>query len=139
MANGKSYLLAALFFLVVDTIFIRTFFIDAYIRELSSILNMKGQSLEGRVTPAVLFYVIYLGCFFFLVLERVTTVKEGFLYGAVYGLATYSTYCLTNHTIMSAWSWSITMTDIAWGTILTGSTGAVGSFLKAYFSKVIES
>ena len=131
----SAYLLAALFFLVVDTIFIQSFFVKSYLRELSGILNIKEGRLDGRVIPAVLFYVIYLGCFFFLVLDRATSVKEGIIYGALYGLATYGTYCLTNHTIMRSWVWSITLTDMAWGTILTGMTGAVGAFLKDYFMK----
>jgi uncharacterized membrane protein len=39
--------------------------------------------------------------------------------GAIFGLAAYGTYDLTNQATLAQWSWTVTLADMAWGTLLS--------------------
>jgi uncharacterized membrane protein len=41
------------------------------------------------------------------------------LTGAALGALTYATYDLTNQATLKNWSWTVTIADIIWGTLLT--------------------
>ena len=40
------------------------------------------------------------------------------LYGALFGFFTYATYDLTNQATLRNWTSSLTLVDVAWGTVL---------------------
>ena len=50
--------------------------------------------------------------------------------GAVYGFACYGTYCLTNHSIMKEWSWSLSISDMIWGIFLSSMTSGFAYFIS---------
>ncbi|MFZ1477824.1 MAG: DUF2177 family protein, partial [Sphingorhabdus sp.] len=47
-------------------------------------------------------------------------------WGALFGFFCYMTYDLTNHATLKTWSVKVTVLDIIWGTVLTGSAATVG-------------
>ena len=47
-------------------------------------------------------------------------------FGAVLGAAAYGTYDITNLATIRGWPWSVTLIDIAWGTVLTSLAAGVG-------------
>lgn len=77
----------------------------------------------------VAFYLIYvLGI---VVLAVWPALREGRLRGAtargaILGFVAYATYDLTNQATLAAWSWHLTLVDIAWGTALTGLAATAG-------------
>jgi uncharacterized membrane protein len=79
--------------------------------------------------PAVLFYLGYIAAIVFFAVrpaleeQRLATAMVN---GGVLGAVAYGTYTLTNHAILSAWSWHLVVSDIAWGAFLTGICGACG-------------
>ena len=48
-----------------------------------------------------------------------------FLLGALFGLVAYGTYDLTNQFTLRDWPLSVTLVDMAWGALLTGTASAV--------------
>ncbi len=79
--------------------------------------------------PAVIFYLLYgFGIVYFVLLPALTkgTSFWGvFVSGAVLGLLCYATYDLTNHATMLRWPAIVTVIDIAWGSLLTGTASVI--------------
>jgi len=91
-----------------------------------------GELLSNTVqpAPAIAFYLIYLTG---IVLLAVLPAEQGgarrALYrGAILGLVAYATYDLTNQATLRVWSTTITVADLAWGTIITAIAAAAGYF-----------
>jgi uncharacterized membrane protein len=81
-----------------------------------------------RIAPAVVFYLIYpLGIEIFAVLPalRANSLQHAAIYAALFGLFAYATYDLTNHATLRNWSAAITLTDLAWGTFVSGLAAAL--------------
>jgi uncharacterized membrane protein len=78
--------------------------------------------------PALLFYLLYaLGITGFAVApayERASW-RVAALRGAALGLIAYASYDLSNQATLRGWSWSVTLADLAWGTVATALTAAV--------------
>lgn len=89
-----------------------------------------GELMRDRVnwTAAILFYAIYIGGILLFVV--VPALKDGSgifrvaLMGGLLGFFAYSTFDLTCLALIRNWSVPITVMDILWGTVLTGSTSA---------------
>lgn len=47
--------------------------------------------------------------------------------GALFGLAAYGTYELTNLATLQGWEWSMVALDMVWGAVLTGAAAAAGA------------
>jgi len=73
---------------------------------------------------AGLFYPLYLfGLLVFAIapaLER-RQPRTALRLGALFGLVTYATYDLTNQATLRDWPWIVTLADLAWGSLLSGS------------------
>jgi uncharacterized membrane protein len=55
------------------------------------------------------------------------------LMGGVLGLAAYGTYDLTNYATLKSWPLSITLIDLAWGTLVSAVTaGAAAAIVAAW-------
>ena len=82
----------------------------------------------GVIWPAAAaFYIIFTaGLFYFVSLPgwRAHSLSHTILLGALFGFFTYATYDLTNMATLIGWPLSITIIDIAWGTLLGGILGA---------------
>lgn len=79
--------------------------------------------------PAALFYLIYLiGLVIFGVAPAIRSGRwrDAPLKGALFGLFCYATYDLTNQATLRNWSPLITIADLSWGTLVTGTASAIG-------------
>ena len=84
-----------------------------------------------HLAPAAAFYAIYeLGTYAIAVHQSHADgrVDLAALRGAMLGFVAYSTYDLTNQATLRHWSTTVTIADIAWGTILTGVVAAAGAW-----------
>ncbi len=84
-------------------------------------------------TAAFTFYFIFIGGLLYFAI--IPALKEGSLmnaalYGALFGFFTYATYDLTNLATVKDWPLTISLIDMAWGTVLS-ATVATLSFLAA--------
>lgn len=83
-----------------------------------------------RVVPAFLFYAFLV----FVVMWFVSwpALAEGkpllWVFGsaALIGAAAYGTYEFTNYAILKDWTATLVITDLTWGTVLTGASAAAG-------------
>lgn len=78
-----------------------------------------------RFFPAGIFYMLYIfGMVFFVVspaLANGASLLKVFLSGALLGLFAYATYDLTNQATLKSWPTIVTLVDLVWGTLLTGT------------------
>lgn len=123
-----AYLAAGIAFLIVDAIWLTTM-ADMLYRPL------LGDKLEPqfRLSPAICFYLIYIGgIVFFAIMPALQGggLAKAALNGAVLGLVAYATYDLTNQATLKDWPLAITLADIPWGAFVT-AVGASAGFLAA--------
>ena len=76
--------------------------------------------------PAIIFYLIFIvGITLFVIGPAYVGGLDwsyALIYGAVFGLVTYSTYDLTNFATLKKWPLNVTLADIAWGSFLSTAT-----------------
>lgn len=76
--------------------------------------------------PAIIFYLIFIVGITLFVIGPAYVGGRGWsyalIYGAVFGLVTYSTYDLTNFATLKKWPLNVTLADIAWGSFLSTAT-----------------
>jgi uncharacterized membrane protein len=73
---------------------------------------------------AALFYVVYAGGLLaFAVMPSIEAGRTGVALrrGALMGFVAYATYDLTNQATLRGWPWAITLADLAWGVVVSGS------------------
>ncbi|MDB5569782.1 MAG: hypothetical protein JWN93_965 [Hyphomicrobiales bacterium] len=119
-----AYVAAALAMLVLDSVWLTLMGKALYRPVLGDIL------LDGfRVAPAIVFYLLYIGgVLLFAVSPAVGSdkVSTALLMGAALGCIAYGTYDLTNHATLKAWTLSLTLIDMTWGSVLTAVSAAAG-------------
>lgn len=112
-------------FFAIDMLWIGVIAKDLYFK------NIPGLSPKPNWTAAIIFYLIYIvGILVFAVLPNLDkSWTQALLYGALFGFFAYATYDLTNYAVMKSWPLSITLIDLAWGSILTGVVATVSYFI----------
>jgi uncharacterized membrane protein len=95
-----------------------------------------GQYLKPKPnwTAAILFYLLYIvGILVFVVLPNLEKgpLKVA-LFGGLFGFIAYATYDLTNYSTMKDWPLKLTMVDLVWGTVLTGTVALVSYFVAKF-------
>lgn len=116
------YLSAGVMFAAADMLWVTYVVTPMYRTNLESILADKFAA-----TPAIAFYVLYIfGMMYFAIIPgmQADSWKLAAMNGALFGIMTYATYCLTNMAIMKVWPLSITISDIAWGAFATALVSA---------------
>lgn len=81
---------------------------------------------QVKILPAVLFYLIFTFAVVFLAVRPAARWQDALVAGAVVGMAGYGAYVFTNHAIMRNWTWTMTLADIAWGTVISGAAATAG-------------
>jgi uncharacterized membrane protein len=111
-----------LLFLALDYLWLGHLARDFYARQLGDLLRNPPQ-----LGIAALFYLAYVaGIVFFAVLPalRGGGVWQAALYGALLGLLAYGTYDITNLATIRGWPWTVSLVDMAWGTVVSAATAA---------------
>ena len=124
MQPAIAYLATLVFFAVVDTLWLGVVARGFYRAELGDLL-----AGEVRLGAAVLFYLVYAaGITIFAVLPGIRTesLVTALVMGGLFGFFAYATYDLTNLATLRGWPVRMSVVDIAWGTMLTAVTAAVG-------------
>jgi uncharacterized membrane protein len=78
--------------------------------------------------PAIIFYLLFItGLVTFVISPAVEkhSLLNAVLFGAFFGLVTYSTYDLTNLATLKNWPVIVTVVDLIWGMILSASVSGV--------------
>lgn len=88
---------------------------------------------EIDYVAVAIFYLLYpAGALYFAVAPAIArgAPAKAARDGALFGFFAYLTYEATNMATLEGWSWTLFVTDIAWGTVLTGLVSLAG-FLAA--------
>lgn len=129
MSIGKIALLYAacvVAFFAIDFVWLSTMTSRFYQPRLGHLL-----AEQPRLGVAAGFYLLYvIGV---VALAVIPGLKEGapleaIWRGALFGLLAYATYDLTNLATLRGWPVDLTLIDLVWGTVLTGSVSAVGYY-----------
>jgi len=120
-----SFLIAAIFFSIIDFIWLGLVAKRLYRRQLGFLLRDKA-----NIPAAVTFYILFvIGLVFFVInpaLNRGNAqVYYAVLHGGLYGLFTYATYDLTNLSTVKGWPLTITLIDLAWGIVISILTATI--------------
>lgn len=97
-----------------------------YQAQIGSLLLAKPNAM-----PALAFYVVYVaGLVVFCVTPALGTGQWGrsLVLGALLGLVAYATYDLSNLATLKGWTTSLSVVDIAWGTLASAIASTCGYF-----------
>jgi uncharacterized membrane protein len=115
------WLICTVIFLIVDLVWLGAVAKSFYQRGIGHLM-----AENFRVAAAALFYAVYvIGIVYFCVSGAVDW-KAAALNGALFGFFCYATYDMTNYATLRDWPLSMTVVDIAWGTVLTAFTAGAG-------------
>lgn len=114
--------------LAIDSVWLRTMYSRFYQPKIGHLL---GDSVNYG--PAAFFYLIYGVGLTILVVQPAIASASGvgkiFLMGAVYGIVAYGTYDLTNQATLREWPVMVTVIDIIWGALLTGTVAVIAAWI----------
>lgn len=95
-------------------------------------------SANPDLIAAGIFYLIYIFWVIFFVVAPALRVQSSlvhvFLVGALFGFVAYATFDLTSQALLRDWSWTVTLLDLVWGALLTGTIALVSVVVTRYFS-----
>jgi uncharacterized membrane protein len=130
-----AYIATAVAFLGVDSIWLSIMANRLY---RPAIGDMMADSF--RPAPALAFYALFvLGL---VVMAVAPALREqdwhrASINGALLGFFAYATYDLTNQATLKQWSTTLTLADMAWGTILSCICATVGYAIASWLSPKI--
>jgi uncharacterized membrane protein len=133
-AYSIGYVAAALAMLGLDSIWL-TLTANSLYRPLIGELMLDG----FRPAPAIAFYALYLcGVVVFAIRPAFAAGRWtiALVSGALFGLCAYGTYDLTNQATLKIWSTTVTLADMAWGSILTALSASAGYWAAARLTKL---
>lgn len=128
-----GYVATGVAFALIDSVWLRTMYTRLYKPEIGELMMKDG----FRLGPAVVFYLLYiLGIMIFAVGPALQSGKwqTALIWGALFGFFCYMTYDLTNYATLKVWSMKVTVLDIIWGTVLTGSASLAGWWVTTLIS-----
>ena len=119
------YLITLIIFLGIDFLGLSYLIKPIFDRDVGHLLTDKP-----RLGPAFLFYAFFIaGVIYFAswpAIQHDHSLTWVFLTAAFLGAMSYGTYEFTNLAVLKDWTWSLVITDLTWGTLLTGSSAALG-------------
>jgi uncharacterized membrane protein len=95
--------------------------------------RIMGDLLKPQfdIAAAVAFYLVYVFGVTVLVTSQASKALPAAVRGAVFGFTAYATYDLTALSVIRDWPLSLSLVDMAWGTVLTAvASGATVRIMK---------
>lgn len=131
MTYIAAYGATLLVFLLADMVWLGTMVSRLYRPVLGDLLLP-----EANLTPAIIFYLVYpLGLVIFAIVPALMSgnITTALLFGALFGFFTYGTYDLTNQATLRNWSTTLTIADMAWGSVLGGISSLAAAWIVTKF------
>ena len=129
-----AYLIAALAFGALDAVWLTQSYTQVYLPQI-------GQLTLPSPAPmaSLAFYLIYLaGLLRFAIAPALTTGGAGraMINGACFGFVAYATYDLTNLATLKGWTVTVSVIDMAWGTVASAVASGISAGLTRRIFKV---
>lgn len=123
------YLLTVPVFFAIDMVWLGLVANKFYQQQIGTMLKTPP-----NWTAAIIFYLIYIiGILVFAVLPNLDKGPvRTLLMGALFGFIAYATYDLTNLATMKNWPLTVTIIDLIWGAVLTGSVALVSHYIAKW-------
>lgn len=126
MLHFKAYAAALIMFLVLDAIWLGLIARSWYARQLGELLRADVNWIAAGG-----FYLFYVaGLVYFAIAPAVAEGSwiRAAVSGMLLGLLAYGTYDMTNLATVKGWPVAMSLVDMAWGAVLTGSAATAGYF-----------
>lgn len=121
------YLATLIVMLPIDFLFLGVIAKNLFTSQVGDMLG------EVRLTPAILFYLLYpVGILIFVTGNEETTWPEALQFGALFGFFCYATFEFTNMALLKHWSWTVVAVDIAWGAFVTSVSATLGLLIGTW-------
>jgi uncharacterized membrane protein len=85
---------------------------------------VQGSPLKARWIPALIVYLILTTILYFGAVKDARSVKDAALRGAITGGLAYGFYDFTNYATLSRYTLEMTLTDTAWGAVVSAAAAA---------------
>jgi uncharacterized membrane protein len=121
-----AYVAVLISFLALDAIWLKAVIGPVFENDVPQLL-----AESPRLGVAAGFYAIYcIGIVWFAVRPALAGggIGSAVLNGAILGLMAYGCYEATNMATLKGWTWRMLIFDIAWGTLLTATAAAIGTW-----------
>lgn len=127
----KLYFLAFVVFLAIDAVWLTLVAPKFYKTHLGHLM-----ADTPNLIVALIFYLIFIvGIVYFVLIPGIEaeSITKVILSGLLFGFITYATYDLTNMATLKDWPTIVTVVDLIWGSVLTGSVCVVSYLLYHVF------
>lgn len=127
----KLYLIATPVFFIIDIVWLSVFAKNFYRSQMGALLTDKI-----NWPAAIIFYLLFIaGIVIFVLLPatRENSFQKAIIFGALFGFFAYATYDLTNLATTKNWPLTLTIVDMIWGTVLSGSVSTIAFLVYQYF------
>lgn len=128
-----SFFSALVSLLVIDGVWLTLMGKSFYAVKLGEMMSKNFQLL-----PAGIFYLIYaFGLSMLVIIPAIQghfSLLKVFLFGALLGFVAYSAYDLSNQATLKNWPLIVTIVDLIWGALLTGTVSVITVLITKYFS-----
>jgi uncharacterized membrane protein len=126
------YLATLIVFVPIDCLFLGLVARNFFAAEVGDMLG------EVRLTPAIMFYLLYtLGMLVFVSGPATATWPPTLLHGALFGLFCYATFELTALSLLKHWTWPVVALDISWGSFVTAVAATLGLLIADWLAPKI--
>jgi uncharacterized membrane protein len=122
-----AYLAMVLTILILDLIWLGVIALPVYQRGIGHLMAQPF-----NIPAAIAFYLVYaVGLMVFALLPNTRSrgVGRALRTGALFGFFAYATYDLTNLATLRDWPLSLSLLDMAWGTVISGLATAAGKVI----------
>jgi uncharacterized membrane protein len=119
----KLFLIALPVFFAIDMIWLVLVAKNFYQKQIGFLMKP-----DVNWFAAIIFYLLFIvGLVTFVIAPAVDKHSwvHALLFGALFGLITYSTYDLTNLATIKDWPLLVTVVDLIWGTVLAASISVI--------------
>ncbi len=127
MTHLGLYAATLVVFLALDIVWLKLVSMPMFRRRIGDLLAERP-----RLGVAAGFYALYVaGIVYFAQIPALAGggPGEAFVNGALFGFLAYGTYEATNFATLRGWTWSMVISDTAWGAALSGGAAAAGFML----------
>jgi uncharacterized membrane protein len=110
-------------FFAIDMLWLGVLARDLYREQIGGLMKA-----DANWWAAILFYLIFIaGMVFFVIApaHEKRSWRHALFAGAAFGFVTYATFDLTALALLKDWPLSITLVDLAWGTVLSASVSLI--------------
>ncbi|MDX9893198.1 MAG: DUF2177 family protein [Patescibacteria group bacterium] len=125
----SHYLISLIIFLAIDLVWLGMVAKNIYQQQLGQLMRPNPNWLA-----AIIFYAIYVvGILVFIVYPYQQNLTKVLLMGALFGFIAYATFDLTSLAVIKNWPLKMTIIDLIWGAVLTGSVAILSAKVLSFF------